>query len=139
MDATIEIHALTKRYGRTVAVDNLSIAVRPGRVTGFVGPNGAGKTTTMQLLLGLATPQSGEALVTGRRYVDIERPLAVVGAVLDAGAFHPGRSARSHLRWIARSNGIDARRATDVLRFVGLSRRRMASGTCPDLTYSVYY
>jgi len=121
MDATIETHALTKRYGRTTAVDNLSLDVRPGRVTGFVGPNGAGKTTTMQLLLGLAAPQSGEALVAGRRYVDIERPLTVVGALLDAGAVHPGRSARSHLRWIAQSNGIGRGRPQDVLRLVGLS------------------
>ena len=121
MDATIETHALTKRYRRTLAVDDLSIAVRPGRVTGFVGPNGAGKTTTMQLLLGLAAPQAGEALVMGRRYVDIERPLKVVGALLDAGAVHPGRSARSHLRWIAESNGIAHGRPDDVLRLVGLS------------------
>jgi ABC-2 type transport system ATP-binding protein len=121
MDATIETHGLTKRYGSTVAVDDLSFAVRPGRVTGFVGPNGAGKTTTMQLLLGLAAPHAGEALVTGRRYVDIERPLSVVGALLDAGAVHPGRSARSHLRWIAQSNGIARGRPDDVLRLVGLS------------------
>src|SRR5262249_3334128 len=106
MDSTIETHTLTKRYGRTVAVDDLSIAVRPGRVTAFVGPNGAGKTTTMQLLLGLAAPQSGDALIAGRRYADIRRPLTLVGALLDAGAVHPGRSARCHLRWIAESNGI---------------------------------
>src|SRR5262245_31923392 len=127
MDATIETHALTKRYGKTVAVDDLSFAVRPGRVTGFVGPNGAGKTTTMQLLLGLAAPQAGEALVGGRRYVDVDRPLTVVGALLDAGAVPPGRSARSHLRWIAQSNGIGRRRPDEVLRLVGLSgvaRRR---------------
>src|SRR5262249_48216724 len=121
MDSTIETHTLTKRYGRTVAVDDLSIAVRPGRVTGFVGPNGAGKTTTMQLLLGLAAPQSGEALVTGRRYVDIERPLTVGGSLIDAGAFNPGRSARSHLRWMAQSNAIARGRPDAVLRLVGLS------------------
>jgi ABC-2 type transport system ATP-binding protein len=121
MDATIETYALTKRYGRTIAVDDLSIAVRPGRVTGFVGPNGAGKTTTMQLLLGLAAPQSGEALVTGRRYVDIKRPLTVIGALLDAGAVHPGRSARSHRRWRAWSHGSARGRPHDVLRLVGLS------------------
>jgi len=127
VDATIETQTLSKRYGRTVAVDGLSIAVRPGRVTGFVGPNGAGKTTTMQLLLGLARAQSGDALIAGRRYVDIKRPLTVVGALLDAGAVHPGRSARAHLRWIARSNGISHSRPDDVLRLVGLSdvaRRR---------------
>jgi ABC-2 type transport system ATP-binding protein len=121
MDATIETHSLTKRYGAAIAVDNLSIAVHPGRVTGFVGPNGAGKTTTVQLLLGLAAPQSGEALITGRRYVELERPLTVVGSLLDAGAVHPGRSARSHLRWIAQSNGIARGRPDDVLRLVGLS------------------
>jgi len=121
MDTTLETHTLTKRYGRTVAVDSLSIAVRPGRVTAFVGPNGAGKTTTMHLLLGLAAPHSGEALVAGRRYVDIERPLAVVGALLEAGAVHPGRSARNHLRWLAQSNGLDRGRPEEVLRLVGLS------------------
>ena len=108
MDATIETRGLTKRYGGTVAVDDLSIAVRPGRVTGFVGPNGAGKTTTMQLLLGLAAPESGEALIDGRRYATIARPLTVVGALLEAGAVHPSRSARNHLRWLAQSNGIPA-------------------------------
>jgi ABC-2 type transport system ATP-binding protein len=121
VDATIETQALTKQYGSTVAVDDLSIAVRPGRVTAFVGPNGAGKTTTMQLLLGLAGPQSGRALVAGRRYVDLDRPLTIVGALLDAGAVHPGRSARSHLRWIAESNHIARGRPDDVLRLVGLS------------------
>jgi ABC-2 type transport system ATP-binding protein len=121
MVATVETHSLTKRYGPTIAVDDLSIAVQPGKVTGFVGPNGAGKTTTMQLLLGLAAPQSGEALVHGRPYAEIERPLTVVGALLDAGAFHPGRSARRHLEWIAESNGIARGRANEVLRLVGLS------------------
>jgi ABC-2 type transport system ATP-binding protein len=86
-----------------------------------VGPNGAGKTTTMQLLLGLAAPQAGEALVLGRPYVEIERPLNLVGVLLDAGAVHPGRSARNHLRWIAQTNGIDRGRPDKVLRFVGLS------------------
>ena len=121
MDVTIETRALTKRYGGTVAVDGLSIAVQPGRVTGFVGPNGAGKTTTMQLLLGLAAAESGEALIDGRRYATIARPLAVVGALLEAGAVHPSRSARSHLRWLAQSNGIPTGRADQVLDFVGLS------------------
>ena len=125
----IETHGVTKRYGRTVALDDLSIAVRPGLVTGFVGPNGAGKTTTMQVLLGLATADSGDALVRGQRYETIARPLTVVGALLDARAFHPSRSARSHLRWLAQSNGIPAGRADDVLRLVGLSKvaRRRAS------------
>ena len=121
MEAVVETRGLTKRYGRTVAVDDLSIAVRPGRITGFVGPNGAGKTTTMHLLLGLASADAGEALVQGRPYRALERPLTVVGALLDARAFHPSRSARSHLRWLARSNGIPVGRADEVLRLVGLS------------------
>src|SRR4029450_7743553 len=95
MDVMIETHGVTKRYGRTVALDDLSIAVRPGLVTGFVGPNGAGKTTTMQVLLGLATADSGDALIRGQRYNTIDRPLTVVGALLAAGAFRPSRSARS--------------------------------------------
>ena len=125
---TIETRGLTKRYGRTLAVDDLSLAIRPGQVTGFVGPNGAGKTTTMQLLLGLAAADAGEALVAGRRYASIERPLTVVGALLDAGAVHPSRSARSHLRWLARSNRIPLDRVDRVLHLVGLSgvRRRRA-------------
>ena len=122
MDTTIETHALTKRYGRTVAVDELSIAVRPGLVTGFVGPNGAGKTTTMHLLLGLATADSGITLIQGQPYATIRRPLTVVGSLLDARAFHPSRSARSHLRWLAQSNGIPRRRVDEVLRLVGLGK-----------------
>ncbi len=129
METTVETTMLTKRYGRTIAVENLSIAVRPGRVTGFVGPNGAGKTTTIHLLLGLATADSGEALIQGSRYVTIPRPLTVVGALLDARAFHPSRSARSHLRWLAQSNGLPTSRADEVLRVVGLGKvaRRRAS------------
>ena len=129
MGATIETSGLTKRYGGTVAVDNLSMAVQPGRVTGFVGPNGAGKTTTMQLLLGLAAPDAGQALVDGRPYAAIARPLTVVGALLDPGGLHPSRSPRNHLRWLARSNGIPAHRADRVLEHVGLARvrRRRAS------------
>ncbi len=128
MDVTIETNGLTKRFGRTLAVDDLSLAIRAGRVTGFVGPNGAGKTTTMQLLLGLARSDAGEALVAGRRYASIERPLTVVGSLLDAGALQPSRSARSHLRWLARSNRIPVERADRVLQLVGLSgaRRRRA-------------
>jgi ABC-2 type transport system ATP-binding protein len=127
VEATVETMGVTKRYGRTTAVDDLSIAVRPGCVTGFVGPNGAGKTTTMQLLLGLAAADSGEALIQGRRYETIGRPLRVVGALLDARAVHPSRSARSHLRWLAQSNGIPSSRVDEVLRLVGLAnvaRRR---------------
>jgi len=122
MQAVVETRGLTKRYGRTVAVDDLSIAVRPGRITGFVGPNGAGKTTTMHLLLGLASADAGEALVQGRPYRVLKRPLTVVGALLDARAFHPSRSARSHLRWLAQSNGLPVGRADEALRLVGLSK-----------------
>src|SRR4029450_12449929 len=122
MDVMIEPHGVTKRYGRTVAVDDLSIAVRPGLVTGFVGPNGAGKTTTMHLLLGLSSPSSGEALIQGRGCATISRPLTVVGALLDSRAFHPSRSARSHLRWLAQSNGGAAGRADEVLRVVRLPK-----------------
>jgi ABC-2 type transport system ATP-binding protein len=125
--STIETHGLTKRFGRTIAVDDLSIAVRPGLITGFVGPNGAGKTTTMQLVLGLAHPDAGEALVDGRPYRTIPRPLTAVGALLEAGAVHPSRSSRNHLLWLARSNGIPADRVDRLLALVGLSgvhRRR---------------
>jgi ABC-2 type transport system ATP-binding protein len=130
MEVTVETIGVTKRYGRTTAVADLSIAVRPGCVTGFVGPNGAGKTTTMHLLLGLASADSGEALIRGRPYAAIRRPLTVVGALLDARAFHPSRSARSHLRWLAQSNGIPRGRVDDVLRLVGLAKvaRRRAGG-----------
>ena len=110
METTVETQCGDQALRAYVAVDELSIAVRPGRVTGFVGPNGAGKTTTMHLLLGLATADSGEALIQGRRYATIARPLTVVGALLDARAFHPSRSARSHLRWLAQSNGIPSGR-----------------------------
>ena len=130
MDVTIETHGVTKRYGRTVALDELSIAVRSGVVTGFVGPNGAGKTTTMHVLLGLTAADSGEALIQSRRYQTIARPLTVVGALLDARAFHPSRSARNHLRWLAQTNGIPPARANEVLRLVGLggvARRRAGS------------
>jgi ABC-2 type transport system ATP-binding protein len=122
VEPTIETHDLTKRYGSTVAVDSLSIRVQPGRVTGFVGPNGAGKTTTMQLLLGLARADAGEAFIAGRRYAAIERPMTIVGVLLDAGAIHPSRSARNHLRWLAHSNGLPGRRADEVLRLVGLAK-----------------
>ena len=117
----IEIRNLTKRYGRTVAVDDLSFDVRPGHVTGFLGPNGAGKTTTMRVLLGLAAPGAGRALVNGTRYASIGRPLHHVGALLDANAVHGGRSALDHLRWLARSNRIGDRRVATVLEQVGLA------------------
>ena len=130
MSAAIEIRGLTKRYGRTIAVDDLSFEVAAGRVTGFVGPNGAGKSTTMRVLLGLDAPDAGEVYVSGMRYRDLVAPLMEVGALLDAGATHPGRRARSHLLWLARSNRLPLRRVDDVLELVGLSsvgRKRTGS------------
>ena len=117
----IEVRGLTKRYGDTVAVDDLIFALTPGRVTGFLGPHGAGKSTTMRMVLGLDHPTSGEALVDGRRYADLEQPLRVVGALLDARWVHPNRSARSHLRWVAASDDLPARRIDEVLELVGLT------------------
>jgi ABC-2 type transport system ATP-binding protein len=121
MECMIELRELTKRYGDTTAVDRLSFEVRPGVVTGFLGPNGAGKSTTMRMMLGLHRPTSGEALIGGRRYDEIRRPLHEVGAVLDADAAHPGRSAFTHLACLARSNGIGKARVSRVLEQVGLS------------------
>jgi ABC-2 type transport system ATP-binding protein len=121
MSTAIEAHALTKRYGRTVAVDDLSFGVEAGRVTGFVGPNGAGKSTTIRLLLGLDAPDRGEIRVDGKRYRELRAPLREVGALLDASATHPGRRARSHLLWLARSNGLPAGRVDEVLDLVGLT------------------
>ena len=116
----IEARALTKRYGDRLAVDRLSFRVRPGRVTGFLGPNGSGKSTTMRLILGLDAPSGGSVTVLGRRYRDLPAPLAEVGALLDARAVHGGHSGRDHLRWLARSNRIPARRVDEVLELVGL-------------------
>ena len=121
MTSAIEAHGLTKRYGRTVAVDDLSFSVEAGRVTGFVGPNGAGKSTTIRLLLGLDAPNGGEIRVEGKRYRELRAPLREIGALLDASATHPGRRARSHLLWLARSNGLPARRVDEVLHLVGLT------------------
>jgi ABC-2 type transport system ATP-binding protein len=117
----IEVNELTKRYRDAVAVDELSFTVQPGTVTGFLGPNGAGKTTTMRVLLGLVAPTAGEALVRGRPYASFNHPLREVGALLDANAVHPGRSAVEHLRWLARTNGIGAGRVADTLDQVGLT------------------
>jgi ABC-2 type transport system ATP-binding protein len=126
----IEVRALTKRYGRTVAVDALSFHVRPGCVTGFLGPNGAGKSTTMRVVLGLDAPTSGEALVNGRRYAALTHPMHEVGALLDANAVHGGRSAFDHLLWLARTNGIGRGRVADTLEQVGLAgvARKRAGG-----------
>ena len=106
----IEVFGLSKRYGPTVAVDGLSFTVPSGQVTGFLGPNGAGKSTTMRLILGLDAPTSGSVTVSGRPYAAYRRPLFEVGAMLEAKAFHGGRSARNHLLCLALSNGIVAAR-----------------------------
>jgi len=116
----IEVDQLRKRFGPVTAVDGLSFTVRPGRVTGFLGPNGAGKTTTMRIILGLDAATSGTALVGGRRYQAIIRPLRQVGSLLDATAVPGGRTAWFHLLSIAQSNGIGRRRVTEVLRLTGL-------------------
>lgn len=124
----IEVNALTKRYGGTTAVDNLSFTVRPGQVTGFLGPNGAGKSTTLRMILGLDTPSGGTATVCGVPFRSHPRGLRHVGALLDAHQVHGGRSAVTHLSALARSNGIARRRVDEVLREVGLSevaRRRI--------------
>lgn len=112
---------LTKQFGPQRVVDDLSFEVRPGVVTGFLGPNGAGKTTTMRMILGLDRPTAGEALIDGRRYRDLARPLATVGALLDARWVHEKRSARAHLRWLAASNDLPAGRVDEVLEMVGLA------------------
>lgn len=117
----IEVTGLTKTFGSTTAVDNVTFTVRPGIVTGFLGPNGAGKTTTMRLILGLDRPTAGTALIGGRPYRELQRPLRTVGALLDAKWVHPNRSARAHLRWMAASNGLPASRVEEVLRQVGLT------------------
>ncbi|GAB2964777.1 ABC transporter ATP-binding protein [Saccharothrix stipae] len=126
----IEVRQLTKRYRATRAVDGLSFEVKPGYVAGFLGPNGAGKSTTMRAILGLDRPTSGEALVEGRRYADLRRPMHHVGALIDAGAVHGGRSAYDHLRVLARSNGIKDTRVVATLEQVGLAgvaKRRVGS------------
>jgi ABC-2 type transport system ATP-binding protein len=117
----IEVRGLSKRYGATVAVDGLSFDVRPGVVTGFLGPNGSGKSTTMRLLLGLDAPDAGQARINGRRYRELGWPLREVGALLEARAFHPGRTARAHLAALAAGNGIPRSRVEEVLGLVGLA------------------
>ena len=102
----IEAQKLTKRYGDKLAVDQLSFTVRPGVVTGFLGPNGAGKSTTMRMIMGLDAPSSGDVTVNGRHYHDLPWPLHEVGALLEAKAIHPGRSARAHLQMLAEANHI---------------------------------
>jgi ABC-2 type transport system ATP-binding protein len=117
----IEARGLTKRYGQTLAVDELSFTVRPGMVTGFLGPNGAGKTTTMRLILGLDQPTAGTVMIDGRPHRHAASPMREVGALIDARAAHGGRSARNHLLCLAQTNGIPRRRVAEVLGIVGLS------------------
>jgi len=117
---TVEVRALTKRFGAVVAVDDLSFVVGPGTVTGFLGPNGAGKTTTLRMLLGLVAPTAGQALVNGVPYRQLPDPTGTVGAVLEASGFHPARTARNHLRTVATVAGIPASRVDEVLELVGL-------------------
>jgi len=130
MEETIEVIGLRKRFGPTVALDGMSFTVPPGQVTGFVGPNGAGKSTTMRVILGLDAPDAGQALVGGRPYQSLRRPLTLLGSLLDASALQPGRTGRNHLRWLARSQGLPDRRADAVLAQVGLEKaaRRKAGG-----------
>src|SRR6185369_8257736 len=117
----IEARGLTKRYGRTFAINDLSFSVRPGRVTGFLGPNGAGKSTTMRMILGLDWPTAGDVRIGRKRYRELREPIRHVGALLDAKWVHPNRSARSHLRWLAAANRLPDSRVDEVLDLVGLT------------------
>jgi ABC-2 type transport system ATP-binding protein len=120
-DPVVSVRSLTKRYDQIVAVDGITFALEPGTVTGFLGPNGAGKTTTLRLLLGLAEPTAGQALVFGRRYRQLQRPTQRAGAVLESTDFHPGRSGRDHLRALALAAGLPAHRVEEVLELVELT------------------
>lgn len=120
MEATVEVIGLRKRYGPTTALDGMTFTVRPGQVTGFVGPNGAGKSTTMRVVLGLDTADEGTALIGGQPYRNLRNPLNHIGALLDAAALQPGRTARNHLLWLAHSQGLGARRVDDVIEQAGL-------------------
>ncbi len=130
MAGIVVVESLTKRFGRVVAVDDLSFSLEAGTITGFLGPNGAGKTTTLRMLLGLARPTHGRALVFGKPYARLRRPPLLVGAVLEATGFHPGRSGRDHLRMLGRSIGIPDARADEVLRLVELdgAAKRLVKG-----------
>jgi ABC-2 type transport system ATP-binding protein len=129
-DATIEVSGLRKRFGSTQALDGMTFTVPPARVTGFVGPNGAGKSTTIRAILGLDAPDEGHALVGGRPYPRLRRPLRHVGALVDAAALQPSRTGRNHLLWIARSHTMPTRRVDEVIELVGLTSaaRRKAGG-----------
>jgi ABC-2 type transport system ATP-binding protein len=129
-EATIEVTGVRKQYGTAVALDGMTFTVQPGQVTGFVGPNGAGKSTTMRVILGLDSADEGRALVGGRSYRSVPKPLTRLGSLLDAGALQPSRTARNHLLWLAHSQGIPVRRVDETLEQVGLTgvARRRAGG-----------
>jgi ABC-2 type transport system ATP-binding protein len=130
MEATIEVAGVRKRFGPTLALDGMTFSVLPGQVTGFVGPNGAGKSTTMRVILGLDAADEGTALVSGQPYQTLRHPLSQVGALLDAGALQPSRSARNHLLWLAHSQGLGSLRVDAVVEAAGLQSaiRRRAGG-----------
>jgi ABC-2 type transport system ATP-binding protein len=130
MEATIEVAGLRKRFGPTMALDGMTFTVRPGQVTGFVGPNGAGKSTTMRVILGLDAADAGTALIGGRPYPSLRRPLSHIGALLDAAALQPSRTARNHLLWLAHSQGLGQARVDAVIEQAGLrsAARRRAGG-----------
>ena len=130
MESTIEVSGLRKRFGSTLALNDMSFIVKPGQVTGFVGPNGAGKSTTMRVILGLDAPDQGSALISGQPYPKLRHPLSHVGAMLDAAALQPGRTARNHLLWLAHSQGLGGRRVDEVIERAGLTSaaRRKAGG-----------
>jgi ABC-2 type transport system ATP-binding protein len=132
-ESVLVARGLTKRYGEVVAVDQLTFTLERGTITGFLGPNGAGKTTTLRLLLGLAEPTAGEALLFGRRYRDLEEPIRKVGAVLESGDFDPGRSGRNHLRTVALATAIPYERVEELLELVELTR----AANRPVRTYSL--
>jgi ABC-2 type transport system ATP-binding protein len=130
VEATIEVSGLRKRFGPTLALDGMSFTVQPGQVTGFVGPNGAGKSTTIRVILGLDAPDAGRALIGGQPYRSLRHPLSQVGALLDAGALQPSRTARNHLLWLAHSQSLTAGRVDEVIAQAGLegAARRKAGG-----------
>jgi ABC-2 type transport system ATP-binding protein len=129
-ESAIEVNAVHKRFGPAIALDGMTFAVLPGRVTGFIGPNGAGKSTTMRVIAGLDAPDAGTALVGGRPYRSLRHPMSHLGALLDAAAVQPSRSGRDHLLWLARSHGLPTRRVEEVTETVGLPSaiRRKAGG-----------
>ena len=130
MEATIEVTGLRKRFGPAQALDGMTFTVAPGQVTGFVGPNGAGKSTTMRVILGLDAPDEGSALVNGKPYRQLRHPLSQLGALLDAAALQPSRSARNHLLWLAHSQGLSAGRVDEVIGLTGIATvaKRKAGG-----------